>query len=118
MKAIPHLSFILGSEVEPEAYNYDVNPVSGPIGVVTVPLTGAGSLSIQSASAEALLAMSAAFLTAGGRLRGHIADKDSAPGAPTPAAEESDEAGSEPAEGERLNTGTAAPPSGFQGGAL
>lgn len=74
MKAVPLLSFILGAEAEPETYNHDGDSaVSVPIGVVKVPLTGVGYLSIQSTSPEVLIAMSAAFLTAAGRLRGSSA---------------------------------------------
>ena len=112
MKAVPLLSFILGAEAEPEAYNLDGDSaVSVPIGVVKVPLTGAGYLSIQSTSPDVLIAMSAAFLTAAGRLRGHITEKDSASVTPRPGADALDEAGMETAEGEQLDTALAAPPS-------
>lgn len=113
MKALPLLSFILGAEAEPEAYNHDGDSaVSVPIGVVKVPLTGAGYLSIQSTSPDVLIAMSAAFLTAAGRLRGHIAAKDSAPESPEFGADALDEAGTEPAEGGQPDLpALAAPPS-------
>jgi hypothetical protein len=110
------LSILLGADVEPEVDAWvGIWEGSGAIGQVRIPLDGGGSFTIQSQSPDALVAMSAAFLTAAGRLRGHIAAKDSAPVTPRPGADALDEAGMETAEGEQSHhPAVAAPPSNFK----